>query len=361
MEIVLIITGLGMGGAEKQVCLLADRFAHLGHRVTLFSLTDSAFVKPTHQSIKIIELGMKKTPFGFLCAYLKLRKLIKKSQPDVIHSHMFHANIMARLLRLTTKLKRLVCTAHSNNEGGKLRMLTYRLTNFLADINTNVSIKSVQAFIEQKAVNKGQMQAVYNGIDIHRFSPNDNKQILATIDVPDDKFIFIAVGRLTEAKDYPNLFNAMAILKNINPNFVILVVGDGELKVELQSTVQDLDLNKHIHFLGVRNDVPALMNASDAFVLPSAWEGFGLVVAEAMACEKPVVVTDCGGVAEVLDDCGLLVKPRDSKALAQAMLDILNMTQLERQLIGKKARQHILENFAIDNIVEQWMVIYEAK
>lgn len=350
-----------MGGAEKQVCLLADRFAHLGHRVTLISLTGSTLVKPTHQSIKIIELGMKKTPFGFLCTYSKLRKLIKKSQPDVIHSHMFHANIMARLLRLTTKLKRLVCTAHSNNEGGKLRMLTYRLTNFLADINTNVSIKSVQAFIEQKAVNKDQMQAVYNGIDIHRFSSKDNKQTLATIDVSDDKFIFIAVGRLTEAKDYPNLFNAVAMLKNSNPDFVVLIVGGGALKVELQGMVKDLDLEQHIYFLGVRNDVPALMNASDAFVLSSAWEGFPLVIAEAMACEKFIIATDCGGIAEAVDEFGVLVEPKNSNLLAQAMLDTLNMTQQERQLIGTKARQHILDNFAIDKIVEQWMAIYEAK
>lgn len=360
MNISLLITGLGMGGAEKQVCLLADQFAEFGHQVTLISLTGSATVKPSEQSIDLIELGMQKTPLGFIRAYLQLRRIVAKNKPDVLHSHMFHANIMARLLRLTTKIKRLVCTAHSNNEGGKLRMLIYRLSNFLADINTNVSNQSVVAFVAQKAVKQGQMQAVYNGIDTKKFSPKDTKKLPVDIDVS-NKFIFIAVGRLTAAKDYPNLLQAAALLKQGNPDFVIWIVGDGELKTQLQCLAKDLQLDKQIYFLGMCDDISELMNIADAFVLSSAWEGFGLVVAEAMACEKPVVATDCGGVAEVIGNCGTSVPPKNSQALAQAMQAVMEMTDEQRATIGKNARQRVVEHFSIDTITQQWIDIYEEK
>lgn len=347
-----------MGGAEKQVCLLADKFADLGHEVTLIGLTGCVIVKPSEQSIELIELGMQKTPLGFIRAYLQLRKIIAKNKPDVLHSHMFHANIMARLLRLTTKIKKLICTAHNTNEGGWLRMYLYSITDFLVDTNTNVSLEAVESFIIKKAVKNGNMQVVYNGIDTDTFIVKNN---LSGISIPKDKFVFIAVGRLAEQKDYPNLLNAAALLKETNADFVILIVGEGGLKSELQRLVIELKLSKQVYFLGIREDIPELMNAADTFLLSSAWEGFGLVVAEAMACEKSVIATDCGGVAEVIGNCGTLVPPQNSQALAQAMKAMMNMTVEQRATIGKNARRRVVEHFSIDTITQRWLDIYEGK
>ncbi|MGL5947829.1 MAG: glycosyltransferase [Aeromonas sp.] len=118
MKILLIITGLGMGGAERQVCDLADQFAAKGHEVLLISMTGETVNRPLSAKIEVVELRMAKTPLGFIKAYSKTRNLIKKFKPDVVHSHMVHANLFSRLLRLTTRFKKLICTAHSSNEGG---------------------------------------------------------------------------------------------------------------------------------------------------------------------------------------------------------------------------------------------------
>ncbi len=102
------------------------------------------------------------------------------------------------------------------------------------------------------------------------------------------------------------------------------------------------------------------MRAADVFVLSSAWEGFGLVVAEAMATEKVVVVTDSGGVKEVVGDCGLLVPPQNSEALADALETALNMPPDKAKALGEKARLRIVENFNLESVVARWLEIYTA-
>ena len=133
MKILFLITGLGVGGAERQVCDLADKFAQKGHFVKIVSLVAKieTGVLPREQSVEVQYLDMSKNLFSFLSVCLKLKDIINVFKPDVVHSHMFHANIVTRVLRVFASFPRLICTSHSNNEGGKLRMLLYRLTNFL--------------------------------------------------------------------------------------------------------------------------------------------------------------------------------------------------------------------------------------
>ena len=100
------------------------------------------------------------------------------------------------------------------------------------------------------------------------------------------------------------------------------------------------------------------MNAADVFVLSSAWEGFGLVVAEAMACEKIVVATDSGGVKEVLGDAGYLVPASDPLVLANSLINALNISDIERDKMGARARERVVKLYAINDIVERWLSIY---
>src|SRR5690554_3626557 len=170
MNFMFIITGLGMGGAENQVVNLADKFAEKGINVTIAYILKPVIVEPDNKSIKLVWLGGTKTPTGMLKSLKNLIKLIRRSKPDVLHSHMFHANILARVARIFAPVPMLVSTAHSNNEGGTARMLAYRLTNRLSDVFTNVSYDAIRAFEEKKAVSRGKMQAVVNGIDVAHFT-----------------------------------------------------------------------------------------------------------------------------------------------------------------------------------------------
>lgn len=363
MKILFVITGLSIGGAEHQVLGLADKLSSMGHQIKIAYLTGPARLLPNDPKINIVFIGISKSPFGFVHGYLRLRYLIQDFKPDIVHSHMVHANLLARLVRINTKVPKLVCTAHNTNEGGRHRMLSYRATDFLADIFTNVSKEAVDAFEAKGAAPPGRMLAVYNGIDTQKFSPNCIKRTSVRNQFRADPYkIILAIGRLVEAKDYPNLINAFANTAKKIRNIKLWIIGDGPLRESLENMVIELGLKERVTFLGTRHDteIPGIMQAADVFVLSSSWEGFGLVVAEAMATEKIVVATDSGGVRELVDDCGLLVARQDSEALACAMEKALNMTPDQAKIIGEKARQRIIENFSLDHAVERWLEIYSA-
>lgn len=360
-RIAFIITGLGMGGAETQVCSLIDQLAARGNTILLLSLTGESVNKPKHPSVKLVELNMRKTPFGFVKAYGQAINILRQFQPDVVHSHMVHANIFSRLLRVIAPIPRLVCTAHNTNEGGKLRMLAYRLTERWCDLTTNVSQEAVEAFIAQKAAKPGRIVALHNGIDLEKFAfnPDARDRCRTEIGLDSKQTLLISVGRLSEQKDYPNLLHAFAQLIKREPSIRLAIIGQGELTTQIERMIEQLDLKSHVHLLGLRFDVADWMSAADCFVLSSAWEGFGLVVAEAMACERLVVATDCGGVAEVVGDYGYLVPPRNSEKLAEALEQAIALNAQERATLGNNARNYIESRYSLSAITEQWLKFYQ--
>lgn len=359
MKITMIITGLGMGGAENQVVNLADSFASRGHKVTLAYILEPALVLPRSEQVKVVWLGGTKSTLGMVKAYTNLVRLIKQSKPDVLHSHMFHANILSRLVRLVCKVPRLVCTAHSNNEGGKLRMLAYRMTDKLAHEFTNVSQGAVESFQGVKAAPVGRMLVTHNGIDTQRFcfNPVARQQLRSELGIQHSK-VFISIGRFHEAKDYPNLLNAFSILSSNKPNSHLLIVGDGKLRSQIEHQIKALDLQAKVSLLGIRKDVPELLSAADIFVLSSAWEGFPLVVGEAMSCQRVVISTDAGGAREFLIDQDFLVDTQNSVALAESMQAAANLSDESASEYGRKSRQYIIEKFGLNSVVERWEAIY---
>lgn len=358
MKILYVITGLGGGGAEKVVAGLADEMSKLGHQVKIAYLKGEIVVKPQSDRIELVYLGLESLKQAKL-AYSNYKKLLDQFEPDVVHAHMVHANIFARISRKFRPIMKLICTAHNSNEGGKLRMLAYRLTNGLSDLNTNVSKEATQAFLEMQAFDKSAI-TIYNGIDLNKFNriKVDKNYLINGCDYSSLKMI-LAVGRFNQQKDYPNLLNAIQLLKTqTSQKFKVLIAGDGEERNKLESMIRELDLEKDIVLLGRRDDIPELMVKANVFVLPSAYEGFGLVVAEAMACQTYVVATDCGGVKEVMGDTGILVQPKNSLDLAQALMRAINLSDVEVIHNNMRALKHVSKNFDLKNIVTKWLEIY---
>ncbi|WP_435950471.1 glycosyltransferase [Psychrobacter sp. DM8] len=361
MKILMVITSLGIGGAEKVVTSLADQLVGLGHEVIIAYLTGEALITPKQDSIKLINLNIDSAR-GLINGSIKLRKLIKDFKPDVVHSHLVHANILCRMLRPTTTIPKLISSAHNTNEEGRFRMSAYRLTDKFTDISTNVSEEAVEAFVEQNAVQPGRMLTVHNGISTIEFNYSDKNRtkVRDELDVVNTDQLIVAVGRLNEPKDYPNLLSAIKVLSKKHQNITLAIAGDGPHLQALQRQTIKLGLNNKVRFLGIRKDIPSLMSAADVFVLPSAWEGFGLVVAEAMACERVVVATDCGGVREVVGDAGFLVPPRDSLKLANALEEALELDSEERLRLGKEARNRVLEHYSLAAATQKWLHLYSA-
>ena len=355
MHILYVITGLGLGGAEKVVIDLADQMILLGHNVKIAYLTGEVQVKPTSSNVELIALHLNSAK-GFLLSSRKYQRLIKSFRPDVVHAHMVHANIFTRLNRALCPVPKLICTAHSSNEGGKARMLAYRLTNRLSDINTNVSQEATQAMINKGAFTKSNVVTVYNGINLNKFK-NDPKSIRRE----QNTLNLIAVGRFTDAKDYPNLINAFAILKSRNnSNIKLTIVGDGELTPQIESLIKELNLDKDITLLGRRSDVAELLSQADIFILASKHEGLPTVVIEAMACECYVVATDSGGVAEVMGNTGKLVPIQNSQALADALQNAIALSSKDRMQNNRKARARVEQLFSLETSVQKWLALYEA-
>lgn len=362
MKILYVITGLGGGGAEKVVAGLADEMSKLGHTVKIAYLKGDVVLRPENDEIEVIYLGLESIK-NSIFAYKKYKKILQTYRPDVIHAHMVHANIFARVSRLFSHVPRLICTAHSNNEGGKVRMFAYRLTHHLSDLTSNVSLSASESFKKLGAVPKNGITTVYNGINLERFNDTvkSKHDLRASLGLSNNELMLLAVGRLHEAKDYPNLFNAIEILLNQNYNgFKLFIVGDGDLKPELEKLVVDKKINNQVHFLGRRNDIAELMSLADLFILSSSFEGFGLVVAEAMACNTFVIGTDCGGVKEVMGGSGILVEPKNSLALAEAIVCAINYTNEEIAENNKRALDYIRKNFDLKVIVEKWLSLYES-
>ncbi|HFK2923142.1 TPA: glycosyltransferase [Aeromonas hydrophila] len=361
MKIAMIITGLGMGGAERQVCDLADQFIRLNHHILIISMTGEIINHPHSAAADIVLLRMKKTPFSVFKAYWQAIKLLNQYKPDVVHSHMVHANIFARLLRLFVPFPKLICSAHSVNEGGGGRLLAYRFTERLCDLNTNVSQEAVEAFIKQGAVSAGRMKVMHNGIDMERFYFNATirNKLRSQLGIDDNNILLISVGRLTAAKDYKNLLVAFAMLSSRFNNIKLVIIGEGEEKEYLTTIASAQGISEQVHFLGLRYDVEDWMSAADIFVLSSAWEGFGLVVAEAMATELVVVATDCGGVREVVGSAGLLAPPKNSQQLFTKIEQAMMLSPLEREAMTKEARTRVINHYSIETISLHWLTLYQ--
>jgi glycosyltransferase involved in cell wall biosynthesis len=359
LKIMLVISGLGIGGAERVVVDLADAFAARGHDVWLVSLGGAALVRPSNDVVHLAELRVTKSLRSVLRGAVAMAKLIRTVRPDVVHSHMVHANIAMRLLRLVVRIPRLVSTAHNVNEEGRFRMIAYRLTHRLAHTSTNVSKEAVAAFETMGAVPRGAMLAVHNGIRVEKYIFRESSRICirSELGIAATCPLLMAVGRLEPQKDYANLLQALAILGTAS-DWQLAIAGEGSLRSELKRQAHSLGVASRIHFLGARKDVAALLSAADIFVLSSAWEGFPMVVGEAMACGRVIVATDCGGVAEFVGQTGFLVRPNDSRALSEALSRALALEPEKRSRLGSAARTRVVELYSLDGIVDKWLTLY---
>ncbi|HBL7018253.1 MULTISPECIES: glycosyltransferase [Serratia] len=355
MRIDYVITGLGVGGAEYQVVSLLEQLALRGHQLRVISLTSPAAAVFTERlataGIPIVFLGMhsgKDLPL----ALLRLRKTLLRSRPDIVHSHMVHANLLTRLVRLFVPSLKIVCTAHNTHEGGKMRDWAYRLTNFLCQVNTTISEAATRRFVGERVFPARNTLTIPNGIDTDKFHPSPTPSSSSA-----PPFRWLAVGRLAEQKDYPTLIAAFGKLADSR----LHIAGQGPLLESLLRQVKQAGLEERVEFLGVRNDIDQLYHQADGFVLSSEWEGYGLVVAEAMASELPVVVTNSGGPGEIVGasgENGLVVPIKNPEALAAAMISIEATPQRERQLMGQRARQKIRDKYSLHQIVTQWEHVY---
>jgi glycosyltransferase involved in cell wall biosynthesis len=352
-----------MGGAEKQALAVAESMARRGHDVALVVL-----MPPVREewstALRKIHLGISRSPTSWIGGMFRAQQSVRDFQPDLIHSHSYHANIAARLLKLAIPRAVIFSTVHNVYEGGWCRMLVYRLTDGLSRRTVAVSEAAAERFVRLRAIPVRKSSVITNGIDLGEFAPDARRReelrAHKGFGAESGDFVWIAVGRIATAKDYSNLLRAFAKVRSACHSALLWIAGEGtehDFSV-LRQLAAELRVSDATRWLGLRRDVPALLDAADGFVLSSAWEGMPLALGEAMAMEKPVVATDVGGVRELVGDAGALVPARDHERLAKAMIEVMQRSPGERSSLGGAARQRIVHHFSTDSTVDRWEALY---
>lgn len=344
MKIIHVITSLGLGGAEKTVCDLADQQALTEKKVYLISLTGKVVTKPKNNAIEVISLECEKSIVGYLKALILLSKILKTISPDVVHGHMFHAVMAIRLIPVKNSI--IINTFHNLREKSKSRRFLLKITNFLKDMTTCVCDEA---------------SAIYGGITIPNGIPIKNftfekigsDKIKSVHSIEKDEFLFGYVGRLHKDKNIEFLIDAFSNEKNVMPNSKLLIAGDGEDAEKLRDYVAKLNLDNRVIFHGRSNVINEIYSAIDLLVIPSLNEGFGLVAAESILCGTPVISMNNAGVPYVLDSPDLICN-----SLNELQKKMVMFYSKEKVVSVDNIALSIKKRFSMDSIERKYHDIY---
>lgn len=347
MKILQVITELGAGGAEKVISILAEEFGRNGHTVSVISLmgppeNPAIPNRLKAAGVRITYLNMKKRSVS---AIIRLRAAIKNENPDIVHSHLIHPNILCRLALIGTKIP-LINTIHisERRKGKKIFFLLDRLTFHLADICTAVSNASAEYHCNMCGLKKNVIRTVYNGINqVPAPSPERIKEFQATFHTEQYSKVIGSIGRLDYQKGYDLLIGRInALDKRIPPaeRWLLLILGDGPERNTLQTLIDQQHWNNlDLRLGGFYPDAASLMDLFDVFVMPSRYEGYGLALAEAMTLGLPVVSSDADSLPEL---CALyhgahylvdMTQDTDGETLAEGICTMANAARTSGQIL----------------------------
>jgi len=367
-RLLLLCTAMGVGGgAEEQVIRLAYVFQSRGWKTLIVSMLPPGTMPADFSShgIELLHLGMRRgipDPRGLL----RLAKVIRNFRPDVVHSHMVHANLIARAARAIAPFPVLVCTHHNLTMAGEehdhsaLFEFAHRVSDGFAERTTTICRAAADYCIARRAVPASKLMVVPNGIDCEgfTFNPEARRRLREQLGVDRD-FVWLAVGRLELQKAYPTMLRAFAQLRSEGQT--LLICGRGSLRDQLAALAVELGIGERVRFLGLRDDIPELMSAADAFALSSDMEGLPLVLLQASAAKLPIVATNVSGNPEVVieDVNGYLTPPGAPDVFAQAMARMAALSRADRAALGQAGLERVRAMFELEPVVDRWEELFD--
>ena len=357
-----LLPALPAHGAEQ---LLLDICRHVDYKKFKFSIVLlSDFGPLTEEFVKLgieVVLIPKKSRKDFTVVY-RLAKFWRKRRFDIVHTHLFTADLWGRLAGLLSGIS-IMSTSHTTSDPniGRLGLLLDRILSFRNDIVICVS-EAVRHYREKVArFSNRKLIVIENGIDLDRFTHlSPRKEKCDQLGLDSSKRWLVIVGRLVPLKGHRYLFDAVSLLIASFPSLGLLVVGEGEEENELKIYADRLGLANHVIFLGQRRDVPDILNLAEIFLLPSSREGLPIVLLEAMAAALPVVVTPVGGIPEVVEEgkTGFFVS-QDGISIAKALRVLLEDPGLG-QSMGAQGRAIIEERYDIRRTAKRYEALYDC-
>jgi glycosyltransferase involved in cell wall biosynthesis len=340
-----LITGLGVGGAERVVLDLAERLPFSGIQSVVVTISaDPRMLYMLEQYpdavFPIHILSVRKNPWSLIKGVIKLVGILQTENISLIHAHMFHSLVLALCCKMVRSDLRIVFTSHCANGFSWLRRTIIRMTRAMRD--TDIIFVAGQ-HSEMNAVNT---VVIPNGVTV-----DPAKFIVAKEGSP--RRVFLFVGRLEPQKDPIALVQAFAAMHH--KGCELWMAGDGIMRHDVELEIDKLGMKERVSLLGLRNDVPQLLAQVDCFVMSSRWEGMPMAVLEAGAIGLPVVATPVGALPTVLDDdCGYLV---ETSQLQYVLDDVVN-DYAEASRRGKRLQNKVISHYSLEHMASAHAIVY---
>lgn len=372
MRIVFIITGLSTGGAEMMLLKVLERLDRQRFSPHVISLTTLGELAPRIAALGIPVEAMEMRPgLPSPLAFLRLVNRLRRLRPDVVHTWMYHADLLGGLAARLAGVSAVGwCIRNSNLDRDKTKVSTRAVVALCAAISRWVPnlILSCSEKARQIHVARGyaaeKMRVVPNGFDLTRFKPDQDARlrIRAELGITDETPLVGLIGRFDPQKNHAGFFAAAAVLLRRMPHVHFLLAGQGidQNNAALVQAMTQAGVLANTHLLGLRNDVPELMAALDVLASSSYGEAFPNVLGEAMACGVPCAVTDVGDSAYIVGDTGRVVASGDMRGLAAALEALLTLPASEKTALSERARARVAENFEMGGVVRRYEDFYES-
>ena len=326
------------------------------------SLRPTYFGPTMWQQSKLQKLASARRFVPMATSLVRLAAYMRRHKIEIVHSTDRPRDALACIMLSAATDAKSVIHAHVNFGDWMGRGVRWAFGR--ADALVGVSRFSADTFVEA-GYRRERVHAVLNAIEISRWDPTLDTQIgRASIGVPKDVPLIVSVARLFPAKGHYELLRALALVKREFGDVRLAIVGtdfpEGSGETErLKQLASELGIRENVICAGQRSDVPSLIAACDVFALPSQWEPFGLVFAEAMAMKRPVVALDNGGTPEVVEHnkSGLLSSSGNIDALAAHLLQLLRDPALRRRL-GEYGRKRVLDHFTPSRMANDVAALY---
>jgi len=354
--ILLLVGSLERDGAETQLVMLAKRLQEWGWPVRIVAMLPIDAFGDELDGLDVHFLGMRRRGVN-TTAIRRFLRLAGEQRPAALVSFTYPANLFGRLAGRFARIPVIVSSIRGERVGGRAKELAMRATARLDSVTTTNSSRVARSLMERRLVAGRRVEVIPNGVDLRRFAgvADARDRVRAAIGVPEGAFVWLAVGRLEPVKDYPNVLRAMTRLTRA-PAHRLYIAGGGSQRADLERLATALRVSERVTFLGARSDVPTLLAAADALVLPSANEGMPNALMEAFAAGTPAVATDVGGVREILvsGESGFVVPPGDAAALAAAMDRLMQLPPSALRELGASGREHVERRFSVAAMAGRW-------
>jgi glycosyltransferase involved in cell wall biosynthesis len=366
LNILHVVDGFRMGGAETKLCELIERMDRTQFQSFLANVGPTG---PLASRFKALEAPIYECQrrHGFDVKPIRqLRRIMEAQRIDIVQTTLFWADFVGAIAARLAKVPVVLSWETVTHEGDPYhaqwqRRAGYWLAMRFTDRVIAVSHEIKDSLVRRRGLPAEKIEVIHYGVDLEKFSPNGVAQNLRSeLQIDNSDMILAIIARLEEVKGHKYFVEAFKRIADDIPDVTAIFVGDGSCRQALEKQVNTHQLENRIRFLGIRNDVNGILNASDVLVLPSiAGEGLPNVVLEAMACGKPVVATAVGGTPEAVleGETGMIVPPCDVDALAAALKQMLKQRH-QIPVLGKNSRRRVEQEFSLGKQIASFEVLY---